>query len=58
MKCKCTSISQSILGDGCDICNPEMAEEIRLSNLIELENEYESQREEIIGCMDQPASSS
>ena len=26
--CKCVTLSQKVLGDGCDICNPELAKEL------------------------------
>jgi hypothetical protein len=30
--CKCETLSNKLTGDGCDECNPEMAEEIRRDN--------------------------
>ena len=30
--CKCDTLSHKLTGDGCDECNPEMAEEIRRDN--------------------------
>ena len=32
--CKCT-MTQSLLGDGCTICNPEMAKEIEENNALD-----------------------
>jgi hypothetical protein len=26
--CKCETLAHNVLGDGCDICNPELAKEI------------------------------
>ena len=36
--CKCQTLAYRVLGDGCDICNPELAKE--------LEEEYKAQLEE------------
>lgn len=37
-QCKC-SMAIKILGDGCEVCNPELAEEIRAENAQELDGE-------------------
>ena len=36
MNCKCT-FAQSIVGDGCDICNPELAKELKDKKMTEKE---------------------
>ena len=30
--CKCKTMSEKLLGDGCDECNPEMARQIECDN--------------------------
>ena len=27
-RCKCQTLTHNVLGDGCDICNPELAKEL------------------------------
>lgn len=29
MLCKCPDVATKVLGDGCDICNPELAKELK-----------------------------
>ena len=37
--CKCKGTSESVLGDGCDVCNPSMALEVAEDRIAELEAE-------------------
>jgi len=36
--CKCKTLQNKMLGDGCEICNPEMAKEIEEENAKDLDN--------------------
>ena len=40
--CKCKTLSEKILGDGCDECNPEMAMQITIDNLEDEVNDLKS----------------
>lgn len=46
MKCKCTTVAHSILGDGCDECQPQNAIEDLKEQVTELEAENKRLREE------------
>jgi hypothetical protein len=36
MNCKCSGIAQSVLGDGCYICNPELANELEKEIMVKI----------------------
>lgn len=45
--CYCT-FSQRMVGDGCDLCNPELAEEMRMENEKEIaEHSVEPELQEV-----------
>jgi len=44
--CKCTELSHHVLGDGCDQCNPELAEELRLEHEAQLAEDIREEENE------------